>query len=199
MPWGEVPEGGRYIQVLRDPRDALVSFYHFMEGWFFEAGSIDIDSFAAHCFFPEQIHGGAYWDYLLSWWPRRDDDNVLFLTFEDMRADPAAAIRRVAGFIGCQLDAELEAIVAERSSIEFMKKHQGKFDDHLAREVMDRDAGLAPGASSSKVRSGVVGSHSGRLAAETVDRLEQSWAQTLNARFGLSSYQVLRDALRVGP
>ena len=39
LPWMAVPKGARYIVSLRDPRDALVSMYRFMEGWFFEPGT----------------------------------------------------------------------------------------------------------------------------------------------------------------
>ena len=38
--WHDVPKGGRYITMVRDPGDVLVSMYHFHEGWRFEAGSI---------------------------------------------------------------------------------------------------------------------------------------------------------------
>ena len=50
LPWGAVPKGGRYIVSLRDPRDAAVSMYRFLEGWFFEPGTITIEDFARNRF-----------------------------------------------------------------------------------------------------------------------------------------------------
>lgn len=44
LPYNQVPAGARYIVSLRGPRDALVSAYRFFEGWFFEPGSIDIET-----------------------------------------------------------------------------------------------------------------------------------------------------------
>ena len=38
----DVPKGGKYIIVVRDPKDALLSHYHFFNGWFFEKDSISI-------------------------------------------------------------------------------------------------------------------------------------------------------------
>lgn len=197
LTWEDIPKGARYVHVTRDPRDVLVSSYHFMEGWYFEPGTVDIDRFAEARFLADSARGG-YWSYLLSWWPHRHDPDVLFLAFEDMRADPAATIRRIARFIGCTLDPELEEVVLERSSLSFMKGHERQFDDHLVREMMDRESGLAPGGDSSKVRTGSVGGHAGRLSAATLAALERRWRETIGARCRLASYDALRAALRAG-
>src|SRR5689334_4509357 len=34
LSYRSVPKGARYVVSLRDPKDAVVSMYHFMEGWF---------------------------------------------------------------------------------------------------------------------------------------------------------------------
>src|SRR6476620_10468462 len=44
LSYDQVPADARYIVSIRDPRDALVSAYRFFEGWFFEPGSIDIET-----------------------------------------------------------------------------------------------------------------------------------------------------------
>jgi hypothetical protein len=45
--WEEhCPEFDKTIVVLRDPKDVLLSFYSFFEGWFFEPGEISLDAFA---------------------------------------------------------------------------------------------------------------------------------------------------------
>ena len=41
-----VPKGARYMLSIRDPKDAFVSSFRFMEGWFFEAGSVPIETSA---------------------------------------------------------------------------------------------------------------------------------------------------------
>src|SRR6478609_1015793 len=71
-----VPKGGRYIVAARDPRDVLVSGYRFFEGWFFEPGSIDVESLGRVRFLEER----GYYVHLASWWERRDDPDVLFLS-----------------------------------------------------------------------------------------------------------------------
>jgi hypothetical protein len=70
LPWTAVPKGGRYIVSLRDPRDALVSMYRFLEGWFFEPGAIGIEEFARRRFM-NRDEGRDYWTHLVSWWEVR--------------------------------------------------------------------------------------------------------------------------------
>ena len=96
LDWDDMPRGGKYIIVIRDPRDACYSMYKFMEGWFLEPGTVSIDDFAAQSF----IGQGAYWKHLLSWWNRRDDDDVLLMAFEHMKQDLTGSIKRIADFIG---------------------------------------------------------------------------------------------------
>lgn len=196
--YDEIPKGGRYIHVCRDPGDVLVSLYHFMEGWFFEPGTIGIDEFADQRFFSSAGRGGGYWGYLMSWWPHRYDENVLFMTYEDMQAEPAVAIRRIAEFIQCPLDAALEAVVLERSSFSFMKAHESHFDDHVVRAVLDRACNLEPGGDSSKVRSGEVGAAKATLSDEIRRRLDSTWKDVIETETGLATYGALRDALATG-
>ncbi len=93
--WGDVPMGCRYITVFRDPLDTAVSFYHFMDGWFLASGAVSINEFAREFFLKPYFEGG-YWGPLLSWWPHRNDPDVLTLAFEDMKADHPGAVRQVA-------------------------------------------------------------------------------------------------------
>ena len=86
LAYDAIPKGAKYVVSLRDPKDALVSMYRFMEGWFFEPGAVSIEDFARAL----DASATSYWKHLLSWWAVRDDPNVLVFTYEAMIADPAA-------------------------------------------------------------------------------------------------------------
>lgn len=195
LSYEEVPKGGRYVHVMRDPLDVLVSHYHFHEGWFFEPGSIDLATHARETFLARPV---GYWEFLLSWWPHRHDTEVLFLAYEDMLADPPGSVGRLAEHIGCALDPALVDIVVERSSLSFMKRHAAQFDDHLVRQVIDAACGLPEGSDSSKVRSGTAGEGKSRVPAEIVELLEQRWRASIGAKLGFQDYAALREALAAG-
>src|SRR3954452_5575412 len=130
LSYDQVPAGGRYIVSVRDPRDALVSAYRFFEGWFFEPGSIGMETLGRVRF----VEGRTYYTHLASWWPHRHDTNVLLLAYEHMKDDHEGAVRRVAEFIGFSDEVERIAIASQESSLASMKAHHDKYDDLMMRE-----------------------------------------------------------------
>jgi hypothetical protein len=179
-----IPKGGRYIMSSRDPRDAAVSMYRFFEGWFFEPGTIDIDTFV-------QSRGSGYFDHLSSWWSRRNDGDVLFLAYEHMKQDLPETVRRVADFIGVPPDAERLAVAGDQASLESMTRHKDKYADLLMRELSERRCGLPPGSDSAKVRDGLVGSHRAELSPESIAWIDAEWERTIGQQFGLADYDAL--------
>lgn len=194
LTWELVPKGGRYIVAVRDPKDVLVSQFHFWEGWFFEAGSVSMDDLAEH-FFLEPTMPMRYWNHLVSWWPQRANPNVLMLCYEDMRQDLPGTVRRVAQFMGVPLDDALLDIVVRQSSFEFMRTHARQFDDHLLRQARDGACGIPPGGGAGKVRAGQVGDHRRELSAAICARLDAAWTAEVAPVLGLANYAALRESL----
>jgi len=200
LPYNLVPKGARYIVSIRDPKDALVSAFRFAEGWFFEVGSVPIETFARRGFM--RLHSrarGDYWHHLASWWPHRNDPNVLFMSYEAMNRDLATTVRRVAKFVGLPLDDELFEIVMRQSSLEFMLTYKDRFDDKLMRERSERLLGLPPGSDSAKVRKGQVGEHKFELPRDVADEMDAIWRREIGATLGFDSYAALCDALAHEP
>lgn len=195
LAWDHVPKGARYIVSVRDPRDALASAYKFMEGWFLEPGAVSIDEFARASFLHAPEKQG-YWYHLASWWEHRDDDNVLLLSYESMKDEPARAIGQIAVFCGIAMDDELLGITLDNSSLEFMLAHKDKFDDKLMRELSERAAGLPHGSDSAKVREGRSGSHVDVLSDEVLQQMDEIWSQQITPRLGYRNYGELEAELR---
>lgn len=96
--------GSKKIIMVRDPYDVATSFYNFFNGWFFPSGSISLETFIMRFWLargePEsKMSNASYFDHLLSWYERRNDDDVLFLFYEDVRGDLELAVRKVAAFM----------------------------------------------------------------------------------------------------
>ena len=196
--WGgnDVPDGCRYICVIRDPADTMVSFYNFFNGWFLERDAVAIDDFIDHV----NNRGtpvGDYWSHLMSWWPRRHEDAVLMLAFEDMKVDLEGAVRKVADFIGVDDEAAIE-IATRQASFAFMKAHESQFNDNLIAKAKNSILGLPADAGSSKVKSGKVGGHKTVLSNAMVARLDGLWADMVAPETGFENYNKLRAALAAG-
>lgn len=198
--WNEMPKGGRYIYVTRDPRDALVSYYRFMDGWFFEQGALSIEEFAHNLLMSGLGEEGdldtSYWAHLRSWWEQRDREDVLIVAFEDMKADLPRTVRQVAEFIDLPMTQDLLDKVVHQSSLAFMQAHRQQFDDHQLHSAISKCHGLPPPQGSSKVRAGQVGAYQHELPASIVAELDAVWQVHITAHYGFASYEELRTALR---
>lgn len=195
LPYDQIPKGGRYVVSLRDPKDAAVSMYRFMEGWFFEPGAISITDFTT-ARFANRGRGLDYWHHLLTWWDQRDNPDVLLLSYEQMSAEPEAYVRRVAKFCSIALDDALLEMTLKQSSLAFMLAHKDKFDDLMIREVSERVGNLPPGSDSAKVRAGRVGGHRAEMPEDLAATLDAIWAETVTATLGFKDYAALETELR---
>jgi hypothetical protein len=190
-PLDEVPKGAKYIVIVRDPDDALLSDYHFMEGMFFEKGTISLEEFARQEFIPSRdIH-----KHILAFWDRRHDKDVLPLSYENMKADLPRTIESVAAFIGISLDEDLKEIVLRQSDIKFMQEHKEQFEDHIIRKARSAAMRLPLDGQLNKVRNGQVGESKTVLRDEIKRELDLVWQKVITPKTGLKSYEDLRKEL----
>jgi len=193
----DVPAGARYINAIREPGDVLLSLYRFFDGWRMEAGAISLDDFALE-FFLRREGARGYWPHVLSWWQARRRADVLLLCYEDMLADLPATVARIAAFIGIAADRALLERVTRQSGLDFMKRHERQFDDHLVRASRDAACGLPPGGYSTKVARGVSGAGRATLSARVHAALDEAWASRIAPVTGLADYAAMRAALAAG-
>ena len=191
--WAQMPKGAKYVVSLRDPRDALVSMYRFMEGWFLESGAVSIEDFARNWLrqSPEQ----GYFAHLIGWFEQRANPAVLLFSYEAMSAEPERHIRRLAQFCGIPLDDALLALTLEHSSLPFMLAHKDRFDDAMLRKLSEQVCNLPPGSDSAKVRRGAVGSHRDELPAAIAAALDARWREVVTPKLGFESYADLQATL----
>ena len=187
LAYDQIPKGAKYINVIRHPVDAAYSAFKFMEGWYLEPGAVPADKFVK-----SSLAEAGYHKHLLSWWPHRNDENVLYLVYEHMKTDLESTIERIARFIGVELDDELREITRLHASLPFMQEHKDRFDDAMLRRVSEESV-LPPGSDSAKVRAGQVGDHS--LSERTVEAFNTVWRNRVQPETGFETYEALIASL----
>ncbi|CAN7987984.1 unnamed protein product [Ixodes hexagonus] len=174
LPYNLAPKSARakYLYLCRNPKDTCVSFfshttrfpcYAFEDGTFEEFFEV---------FMNEETDNGDYFDHVLSWYEHRDDFNVLFINYEDMKAEPNKFVLDIADIMDkdrhqllLQNRRMLENIV-KYSDITFMKgKAKDVFENLFARPSRDTAAHF--------VRKGTVGDWKGYFSAEMNERMEE--------------------------
>jgi hypothetical protein len=156
--FAECPKSARYIAVVRDPHDLIVSFYEFLMNWFYVEHEMTLADFVLVMLYNR---GCPWWTHTCEWLAAAEEnspDRFLVLFFEDVVQHREAAIQHVAKFLGVT-DATCIANAIERSSIEYMREHVTQFDEHLTRQRRDHLFGAVGnvGGSASKVRQGKAG------------------------------------------
>ena len=193
--WQDVPKGGRYICAFRNPKDVIVSYYRFLENWFFEPGVIDLDAFAQN-FVPPEDELGDWWLHMISWWEQRDNAAVLLLTYEDMVGDLVGTVRKVAGLMDITLTDDLLDTVVRQSSRDFMLANASHFDERGVRRLAEKEIGQPFNSNATKVTQGADKSRY-RLSPEINAAFDAVWRSQIEPRTGWSDYDDLRKAVRV--
>jgi len=100
--FASLPETSKVIYVYRDAESVAVSYWNHIFNlfglYFLKEGDMTWDQY-----FEKWISGdmqmGGYFEHVASWWEVRNKANTLFLRYEELRADTAGSIRRIADFI----------------------------------------------------------------------------------------------------
>ena len=196
-------DGVRYIVVARNPLDAGLSFYHFLGGWFFDPGEISIDEFLQEFMLARgapvnKMQNASQWHNMASWYPYRNDHNVLIVFYEDLVANHKAGVDLVADFLKLDNDsAEVRALAVEQSTIAHMKQFPTKYDEHMLKEARNEACGLhsragLDGRSAGKVRVGKIGQGNDKVANETVEAFKKKWDEVMLHVTGYVSYEEYR-------
>ncbi|MBF0153450.1 MAG: sulfotransferase domain-containing protein [Magnetococcales bacterium] len=171
LPHSDTPKSrGRYIYVMRDGQDVLVSYYHFYRSHLSFQGSFD-EFFEA--FMKGQVQFQSWFQHVRGWWQHRHDPRVLFLRYEEVIADLAGSIRTVAGFCDIDIDPERFPVILERCGFPFMKRHEEKFD-HTTGLALDRGYQL-----NAFIRQGKKGQGEGFLTRPQLERLTRKVQEEL--------------------
>jgi hypothetical protein len=122
---GMLPRGGRSIYLVRDLCDVALSAFHHQD--IMGGGEEGLEGFIDR-FIDGRPAFGSWYKHLASWWPHRNDPDVLFLRYEEVIRDLAGTARRVAAFCGLPLREDQLPRIVERCGVAFMKQHSQKFD-----------------------------------------------------------------------
>ncbi|XP_074645909.1 sulfotransferase 1C4-like [Tubulanus polymorphus] len=121
FPIQALEKNAKTIYVMRNPKDTLVSYYHYYKSCKSRGnfqGSWD-DFF--QLFLNKNLIYGDFYDHILSWWNQRHRDNILFLKYEDMVTDPKSNILKICAFLGKTLSDDKIDNIIEQTSFESMR------------------------------------------------------------------------------
>lgn len=148
------------VYLVRDPRDVLVSFWHYkrltVEGF-----DVDLPSFV------EAPGWSEDWRDHVEGWLESGHPSLLLLSYEELSTNPASALRRVVDFAGVDVSAaEIERAV-RASSFERMREAEERYGFSIHSE---------PALAGERfVRKGVVGGWREELGGAACKAIERRY------------------------
>ncbi|XP_043942632.1 sulfotransferase 1C4-like [Protopterus annectens] len=111
------------IYVARNPKDNLVSYYHFsrMCKTMPEPGTWEQ---FFQTFLSGNVAWGSWYEHVKGWWNERNKQQILYLFYEDIKEDPGREIRKLLKFLGKEfLSEETVEEIVWRTSFDVMKEN----------------------------------------------------------------------------
>ncbi len=119
-------EQAKYICVVRDPKEVVVSGYHFFGSMLLGPLLPSVETWVRHCTSDQAVFH-PWHEFTAGYWEWRNRPNVLFITYNEMQDDPAGIIREVEDLLGVELtDEELQRVL-QLTSYQHMKTIDHKF------------------------------------------------------------------------
>ncbi|XP_031176976.1 sulfotransferase 6B1-like [Sander lucioperca] len=115
------------LVIFRNPKDALVSFYHFYDKLPSLPSVQSWESFYSN-FLSGDIVFGSYFDHALAWEKRMDDPNVMIVTYEELKQDLSEGVRQISTFFGFSLTEAQVQQIAEGSTFSALKEKDHNMD-----------------------------------------------------------------------
>ena len=107
------------IYVTRNPRDCFVSFFNHIRAMKGYAGSLQL---CADAFLRDEcVYWTPFMQNVLSYWDKRHEPNITFITYEDMKRDLPKVIREVSSFLGKPVAEKDIPVLSEFLSFENMR------------------------------------------------------------------------------
>jgi aryl sulfotransferase len=137
----------KYFYIGRDARDVLWSAYNHSVSFTpaaweminaadgpwpkWSRPQMDVRSYYLHWIATDSapnFHDLSFWDNILSWWNERGRSNVLLLHYANIIADREATLRQLAKFLEVEVDPARLPAMAERCTIDSMRKAANSAD-----------------------------------------------------------------------
>ncbi|CAL8071678.1 unnamed protein product [Orchesella dallaii] len=132
LPYDFLPSNcgdGKIIYVTRNPKDVVVSYYHFAKMFTPLSFAGSFEDFLEK-FEKNELPYGPFFDHIESYVRHREDSNLLIVTYEELSKDPRDVIKKIAAFLEKPLDEEDVQKVVMHTSFESMKKNSAVNYEH---------------------------------------------------------------------
>ncbi|KAM4580367.1 amine sulfotransferase-like [Odontesthes bonariensis] len=156
---------GKVIYVARNPKDVLVSYFHFHKiANMLETPKSFEDFFEK--FLRGEVFGSSWFEHIKTWYSHKDEMNMLFITYEEMIKDLKSAVEKISLFLGQELTDEQLANVVKHSTFKNMKKIPQASYEQVPENLLNHHLGTF-------MRKGTIGDWKNHFTVAESERFDE--------------------------
>ncbi|XP_061571109.1 amine sulfotransferase-like [Cololabis saira] len=175
---------GKVIYVARNPKDVLVSYYHFHKVANMLETPKSFDDFFEK-FLRGEVFGCSWFEHIKNWYSHKDEMNMLVVMYEEMIQDLRSAIKRISMFLGKELTEEQLASMVKHSTFSTMRKNPQANYEQVSGELLSHHLGRF-------MRKGTVGDWKNHFSVAQNQRFDQLFQREMK-EFPLSFIWDMKD------
>ncbi|XP_039619238.1 sulfotransferase family 5A, member 1 [Polypterus senegalus] len=130
----------KVINVIRNPKDAAVSYYFFHKMANFLPDYSTFDEFL-NSFLDGTVHYGSWFDHVKGWEGNAKNLNIFYITYEELFQDLGGSLEKISHFLECSLLPEELSSVQRNSTFGSMKDNSMVNYTLIPNNIMDHSKG----------------------------------------------------------
>ncbi|KAM4825523.1 sulfotransferase 2A1-like [Thomomys bottae] len=160
----------KVIYVIRNPKDVLISGYYLRSSAKLTKQPETLEQFF-DCFLQGNVAYGSWFDHVRGWMSMKDKENVLVVSYEEMKKDLRNTVEKICRFLGKALEpAELD-LVLENSSFQAMKENELSNLSTAPRELIPENFMIT--------RKGIVGDWKNHFTPAQIQAFEETFGEKM--------------------
>ncbi|XP_044160622.1 sulfotransferase family cytosolic 1B member 1-like [Bufo gargarizans] len=162
----------KIIYVARNPKDVVVSFYHFdkMNQLHPEPGTWEE---YLEKFIQGNMGFGPWGAHVKEFWALRQERNILYVFYEDMLEDPKREIQKVLKFLGKDLSDDVIETICLQTSFKAMKENPTTNYTAIPSTIMDQTV-------SPFMRKGICGDWKNHFTVSESERFDEYYQKEMS-------------------
>ncbi|XP_042296132.1 sulfotransferase 2B1-like [Sceloporus undulatus] len=113
----------KVIYTLRNPKDVLISYYHFAKLYDGLKDPGTVEEFLEE-FLSGNVPIGSWFDHVKGWLEMKDRSNFFFITYEELQKDLRGSVEKICHFLGKEINRQQIDAVVENASFQKMKDNK---------------------------------------------------------------------------